>query len=258
MLLTFSNSDTLIDSHYYDKMKAMNRFLIRTCVLFIPLVLMFSCATTKTDLDESDDKQKSVEVVVEEQEKNQSLEKEPEKASEENVEKEEKEEKKEIKPSKKPKKATSKKQKKVEEKPEEPPAPVIPVFDDWKYMGFGAEVPKEIEETVKAAPVDFIADGFKVYDADTRNTVIFHVAGINVDQAEDKLEASVSNSAATANVPADISLEEYAASESGWVRLNLEYFADKLQVEEEGSENYQSLLKLLDQIYISYQIYRKK
>lgn len=250
MLLTFNNSDALLDSHYYDKIRTMNRFIFRTCVLLIPLVLMFSCATTKTDSGEADDKQKSVEVVVDEQDKNQSLEQETD--SEEDDDKEDK------KQSKKPKKATSKKQKKTEEKPEEPPAPIIPVFDDWKYMGFGTEVPKEVEEAVKAAPVDFIADGFKVYDADTRNTVIFHVAGINVDQAEDKLEASVSNGAATANVPADISLGEYEASESGWVRLNLEYFADKLQAEEEGSDNYQALLKLLDQIYISYQIYRKK
>ena len=95
----------------------------------------------------------------------------------------------------------------VEEEAEEVPAPVIPLFDDWKYMGFGTEVPKEVEEAVKAAPVDFIVDGFKVYDAESRNVVILHTSGLNVDQAESKLEISVSKSAA-ANVPADISLDD--------------------------------------------------
>ena len=210
---------------------------------------MFSCATTKTDSGEADDKQKSAEVVVDEQDKNQSLEQETD--SEEDDDKEDK------KQSKKPKKATSKKQKKTEEKPEEPPAPIIPVFDDWKYMGFGTEVPKEVEEAVKAAPVDFIVDGFKVYDAESCNVVILHTSGLNVDQAESKLEISVSKSAA-ANVPADISLDDYEASESGWVRLNLEYFADKLQAEDEGNQIYQALIKLLEQTYIAYQIFRKK
>ena len=242
--------------------------IIQIGILIVSIGLFFSCGTTKVETTDAEQNVTSPDVSSEKQNKDEDSDKISKNDAEHNsdsnnmtdVDNKESEVEKssDKKPSKKPKKATSKKQKKVEEKPEEPPAPVIPVFDDWKYMGFGAEVPKEIEETVKAAPVDFIADGFKVYDVDTRNTVIFHVAGINVDQAEDKLEASVSNGAATANVLADISLEEYKASESGWVRLNLEYFADKLQVEEEGSDNYQALLKLLDQIYISYQIYRKK
>ena len=228
----------------------MKRFIIRSGILLIPLFLMISCATTKTDSGEADEKQKSAEVVVDEKEKNQDSEQEQEIALDEDDEKEEK------KHSKKPKKATSKKQKKAEETTEEAPAPVIPIFDDWKYMGFGGEVPKELEEAVKAAPVDFIADGFKIYDKEGLNAVILHTSGINVDQAEGKLKASVSKDSVAANVPSDISLGDYETAESGWVRLNLAYFAEKLQAEEESSENDQTLHTYF--LYIAYQIYRKK
>ena len=120
-------------------------------------------------------------------------------------------------------------------------------------MGFGTEVPKEVEEAVKATPVDFITDGLKFYDAESR-TVILHTSGVNVDQAEGKLEAFVANLGKTA----DFSPDDYEAAESGWVNLNLEYFTPKLQAEEESSENYKSLVKLLEQTYIAYQVYNKK
>lgn len=214
--------------------------------MFVSLGLLFSCGTTKVEpqkdeqtvveplAPENDDKSKEDVTVDSEEKKDESTG--------------------ERKHPRKPKKVRNKK---TEEDVEEVPAPVIPLFDDWKYMGFGTEVPKEVEEAVKAAPVDFIVDGFKVYDAESRNVVILHTSGLNVDQAESKLEISVSKSAA-ANVPADISLDDYEASESGWVRLNLEYFADKLQAEDEGNQIYQALIKLLEQTYIAYQIFRKK
>ena len=232
--------------------------IIQIGILFVSLSLFFACGTTKVETPEDEQTVSAPEVSNDKKNEAES------KSEADSMTKDDKqlESEGEKKPSKKPKKATSKKQKKIEEKPEEPPTPVIPVFDDWKYMGFGAEVPKEIEEAVKTVPADFIADGFKVYDKDTRNIVIFHVAGINVDQAEGKLEVSVSKDAVVANdlanESAEFSLGDYEAVESGWVRLNLAYFAEKLQAEEEGSENYQTLLKLLDQIYIAYQIYRKK
>ena len=213
--------------------------------MFVSLGLLFSCGTTKVE------PQKDEQTVVE------PLAPENDDKTEEDVTVDSEEKKDEStgerKHRRKPKKVRNKK---IEEE-EEVPAPVIPLFDDWKYMGFGTEVPKEVEEAVKAAPVDFIVDGFKVYDAESRNVVILHTSGLNVDQAESKLEISVSKSAA-ANVPADISLDDYEASESGWVRLNLEYFADKLQAEDEGNQIYQALIKLLEQTYIAYQIFRKK
>ena len=220
--------------------------IIQIGIMFVSLGLLFSCGTTKVEpqkdeqtvveplAPENDDKSKEDVTVDSEEKKDESTG--------------------ERKHPRKPKKVRNKK---TEEDVEEVPAPVIPLFDDWKYMGFGTEVPKEVEEAVKAAPVDFIVDGFKVYDAESRNVVILHTSGLNVDQAESKLEISVSKSAA-ANVPADISLDDYEASESGWVRLNLEYFADKLQAEDEGNQIYQALIKLLEQTYIAYQIFRKK
>ena len=220
--------------------------IIQIGIIFVSLDLLFSCGTTKVE------PQKDEQTVVE------PLDPEIDDKSKEDVtvDSEEKmdESTGERKHPRKPKKVRNKK---IEEEAEEVSAPVIPVFDDWKYMGFGTEVPKEVEEAVKAAPVDFIVDGFKVYDAESRNVVILHTSGLNVDQAESKLEISVSKSAA-ANVPADISLDDYEASESGWVRLNLEYFADKLQAEDEGNQIYQALIKLLEQTYIAYQIFRKK
>ena len=220
--------------------------IIQIGIIFVSLGLLFSCGTTKVEpqkdeqtvvgplAPENDDKSKEDVTVDSEEKKDESTS--------------------ERKHPRKPKKVRNKK---IEEEAEEVPAPVIPLFDDWKYMGFGTEVPKEVEEAVKAAPVDFIVDGFKVYDAESRNVVILHTSGLNVDQAESKLEISVSKSAA-ANIPADISLDDYEASESGWVRLNLEYFADKLQAEDEGNQIYQALIKLLEQTYIAYQIFRKK
>ncbi len=221
--------------------------IIQIGIIFVSLGLMFSCGTTKVEPQEQEDKQTVTEPVAPENDDK------SEDATSDSDEKKDKSDG-ERKPLRKPKKVRNKKN---EEEVEEVPAPVIPLFDDWKYMGFGTEVPKEVEEAVKAAPVDFIVDGFKVYDAESRNVVILHTSGLNVDQAESKLEISVSKSAA-ANVPADISLDDYEASESGWVRLNLEYFADKLQAEDEGNQIYQALIKLLEQTYIAYQIFRKK
>lgn len=220
--------------------------IIQIGIMFVSLGLLFSCGTTKVEPQK--DEQTAVEPLAPEND---------DKSKEDvTVDSEEKKDEStgERKPLRKPKKVRNKKN---EEEAEEVPAPVIPLFDDWKYMGFGTEVPKEVEEAVKAAPIDFIVDGFKVYDAESRNVVILHTSGLNVDQAESKLEISVSKSAA-ANVPADISLDDYEASESGWVRLNLEYFADKLQAEDEGNQIYQALIKLLEQTYIAYQIFRKK
>ena len=220
--------------------------IIQIGIMFVSLGLLFSCGTTKVE------PQKDEQTVVE------PLAPENDDKTEEDVTVDSEEKKTESTSERKhPRKPKKVRNKKNEEEAEEVPAPVIPVFDDWKYMGFGTEVPKEVEEAVKAAPVDFIVDGFKVYDAESRNVVILHTSGLNVDQAESKLEISVSKSAA-ANIPADISLDDYEASESGWVRLNLEYFADKLQAEDEGNQIYQALVKLLEQTYIAYQIFRKK
>ena len=220
--------------------------IIQIGIIFVSLGFLFSCGTTKVE------PQKDEQTVVE------PLAPENDDKNEEDVKADSEEKKDEsIGERKHPRKPKKVRNKKTEEEVEEAPAPVIPLFDDWKYMGFGTEVPKEVEEAVKAAPVDFIVDGFKVYDAESRNVVILHTSGLNVDQAESKLEISVSKSAA-ANVPADISLDDYEASESGWVRLNLEYFADKLQAEDEGNQIYQALIKLLEQTYIAYQIFRKK
>ena len=220
--------------------------IIQIGIIFVSLGFLFSCGTTKVEPQE--DEQTVVEPLAPENDDK----------NEEDVKADSEEKKDEsIGERKHPRKPKKVRNKKTEEEVEEAPAPVIPLFDDWKYMGFGTEVPKEVEEAVKAAPVDFIVDGFKVYDAESRNVVILHTSGLNVDQAESKLEISVSKSAA-ANVPADISLDDYEASESGWVRLNLEYFADKLQAEDEGNQIYQALIKLLEQTYIAYQIFRKK
>lgn len=220
--------------------------IIQIGIIFVSLGFLFSCGTTKVEPQE--DEQTVVEPLAPENDDK----------TEEDVKADSEEKKDEsIGERKHPRKPKKVRNKKTEEEVEEAPAPVIPLFDDWKYMGFGTEVPKEVEEAVKAAPVDFIVDGFKVYDAESRNVVILHTSGLNVDQAESKLEISVSKSAA-ANVPADISLDDYEASESGWVRLNLEYFADKLQAEDEGNQIYQALIKLLEQTYIAYQIFRKK
>lgn len=220
--------------------------IIQIGIMFVSLGLLFSCGTTKVEPQE--DEQTVVEPLAPENDDK----------TEENVKADSEEKKDEsIGERKHPRKPKKVRNKKIEEEAEEAPAPVIPLFDDWKYMGFGTEVPKEVEEAVKAAPVDFIVDGFKVYDAESHNVVILHTSGLNVDQAESKLEISVSKSAA-ANIPADISLDDYEASESGWVRLNLEYFADKLQAEDEGNQIYQALIKLLEQTYIAYQIFRKK
>ncbi len=230
--------------------------IIQIGIIFVSLGLMFSCGTTKVEPQEQEDKQTIVEPVAPENDEKskEDVKSDSDKKKDEPVAEKKDKSDGERKPLRKPKKVRNKK---TEEEVEEAPAPVIPVFDDWKYMGFGTEVPKEVEEAVKAAPVDFIVDGFKVYDAESRNVVILHTSGLNVDQAESKLEISVSKSAA-ANVPADISLDDYEASESGWVRLNLEYFADKLQAEDEGNQIYQALIKLLEQTYIAYQIFRKK
>lgn len=219
--------------------------IIQIGIMFVSLGLLFSCGTTKVE------PQKDEQTVVE------PLAPENDDKTEEDVKADSEEKTESTSERKHPRKPKKVRNKKTEEDVEEVPAPVIPLFDDWKYMGFGTEVPKEVEEAVKAAPVDFIVDGFKVYDAESRNVVILHTSGLNVDQAESKLEISVSKSAA-ANVPADISLDDYEASESGWVRLNLEYFADKLQAEDEGNQIYQALIKLLEQTYIAYQIFRKK
>lgn len=220
--------------------------IIQIGIIFVSLGLLFSCGTTKVEPQE--DEQTVVEPLAPENDDK----------NEEDVKADSEEKKDEsIGERKHPRKPKKVRNKKTEEEVEEAPAPVIPLFDDWKYMGFGTEVPKEVEEAIKAAPVDFIVDGFKVYDAESRNVVILHTSGLNVDQAESKLEISVSKSAA-ANIPADISLDDYEASESGWVRLNLEYFADKLQAEDEGNQIYQALIKLLEQTYIAYQIFRKK
>ena len=226
--------------------------IIQIGIIFISLSLFFACGTTKVETPEDEQEVSAPEVSTDKKNEAES------KSEADSMTKDDKqsESEGEKKPSKKPKKATSKKQKKVEEKPEEPPAPIIPIFDDWKYMGFGGEVPKELEEAVKAAPVDFIADGFKVYDKEGLNAVILHTSGINVDQAEGRLKASVSKDSVAANVASDISLGDYETAESGWVRLNLAYFADKLQTEEEGSENDQTLHTYF--LYIAYQIYRKK
>lgn len=220
--------------------------IIQIGIIFVSLGLMFSCGTTKVE-PQQDDQTVTEPVAPENDDKSKD---DVKSDSDEKKDKSDGERK----PLRKPKKVRNKK---TEEEVEEVPVPVIPLFDDWKYMGFGTEVPKEVEEAVKAAPVDFIVDGFKVYDAESRNVVILHTSGLNVDQAESKLEISVSKSAA-ANIPADISLDDYEASESGWVRLNLEYFADKLQAEDEGNQIYQALIKLLEQTYIAYQIFRKK
>ena len=219
--------------------------IIQIGIMFVSLGLLFSCGTTKVE------PQKDEQTVVE------PLAPENDDKTEEDVKADSEEKTESTSERKHPRKPKKVRNKKTEEDVEEVPVPVIPLFDDWKYMGFGTEVPKEVEEAIKAAPVDFIVDGFKVYDAESRNVVILHTSGLNVDQAESKLEISVSKSAA-ANVPADISLDDYEASESGWVRLNLEYFADKLQAEDEGNQIYQALIKLLEQTYIAYQIFRKK
>ena len=205
---------------------------------------MFSCGTTKVEPQEQEDKQTVVEPVAPEND-----DKSKDDVKSDSDEKKDKSDG-ERKPLRKPKKVRNKK---TEEEVEEVPVPVIPVFDDWKYMGFGTEVPKEVEEAVKAAPVDFIADGFKLCDSESR-TIILHANGLNVDQAEGKLESYVSRIAEIA----DFSIEDYEAAEAGWVNLNLEYFTPKLQAETEGSENYQALLKLMEQTYIAYQTYRKK
>ena len=219
--------------------------IIQIGIMFVSLGLLFSCGTTKVE------PQKDEQTVVE------PLAPENDDKTEEDVKADSEEKTESTSERKHPRKPKKVRNKKTEEDVKEVPVPVIPLFDDWKYMGFGTEVPKEVEEAVKAAPVDFIVDGFKVYDAESRNVVILHTSGLNVDQAESKLEISVSKSAA-ANIPADISLDDYEASESGWVRLNLEYFADKLQAEDEGNQIYQALIKLLEQTYIAYQIFRKK
>ena len=228
--------------------------IIQIGIMFVSLGLLFSCGTTKVEPQK--DEQTVVEPLAPENDdkSQEDVKSDSDKKKDEPVAEKKDKSDGERKPLRKPKKVRNKK---IEEEAEEVPAPVIPLFDDWKYMGFGTEVPKEVEEAVKAAPVDFIVDGFKVYDAESRNVVILHTSGLNVDQAERKLEISVSKSAA-ANVPADISLDDYEASESGWVRLNLEYFADKLQAEDEGNQIYQALIKLLEQTYIAYQIFRKK
>jgi len=217
--------------------------IIQIGIMFVSLGFLFSCGTTKVEPQE--DEQTVVEPLAPENDDK----------NEEDVTVDSEEKKDEFTGERKhPRKPKKVRNKKTEEEVEEAPAPVIPVFDDWKYMGFGTEVPKEVEEAVKAAPVDFIADGFKVYDAENCNVVILHTSGLNVDQAEGKLEALAANLEKTA----DFSLVDYEASESGWVRLNLEYFADKLQAEDEGNQIYQALIKLLEQTYIAYQIFRKK
>ena len=226
--------------------------IIQIGIIFISLGLFFSCGTTKVEPSDpnQEDKQTVVEPVAPE---NEDKSKEDVKSDSEEKKDEAVDERKdksdgERKHPRKPKKIRNKKAK---EEVEETSAPVIPVFDDWKYMGFGTEVPKEVEEAVKAAPVDFITDGFKVYDAESR-TVILHTSGVNVDQAEGKLEALAANIAKTT----DFSLEDYEAAEAGWVNLNLEYFTPNLQADEEGSQIYQALVKLLEQTYIAYQIFR--
>ena len=218
--------------------------IIQIGILFVSLGLMFSCGTTKVETPEGEQVISSSELSSDQKNEDNS---ESNSVSDDDKHSESTSERKSP---RKPKKVRPKKE---EEKPEEVAAAVIPVYDDWKYMGFGGEVPKELEEAVKAAPADFITDGFKLYDAESR-TVILHSNGLNVDQAEGKLEALVTNFAKTT----DFSLDGYEAAESGWVNLNLEYFTPKLQVEEEGSENYKSLVKLLEQTYIAYQIYYKK
>ena len=216
--------------------------IIQIGILFVSLSLFFACGTTKVETPEDEQVVSSPEVSSDQ--KNEDASKtdsvtDNDKHSESTGER---------KPPRKPKKV---RQKKGEEKPEEVLTSVIPVFDDWKYMGFGGEVPKELEESVKAKPADFITDGLKVFDAESR-TVILHTKGLNVDQAESKLEAFVSSLGETA----EFSPDDYEKAESGWVNLNIEYFTPKLQAEKEGSESYQALLELLEQTYIAYQIYR--
>ena len=217
--------------------------IIQIGIIFVSLGLLFLNARLGVVQFKQEDKQTVTEPVAPENDDK------SEDATSDSDEKKDKSDG-ERKPLRKPKKVRNKK---TEEEVEEVPVPVIPVFDDWKYMGFGTEVPKEVEEAVKAAPVDFIADGFKLCDSESR-TIILHANGLNVDQAEGKLESYVSRIAEIA----DFSIEDYEAAESGWVNLNLEYFTPKLQVEAEGSENYQALLKLMEQTYIAYQTYRKK
>jgi len=224
--------------------------IIQIGIIFVSLGLMFSCGTTKVE-PQQDDQTVTEPVAPENDDKSkEDVKSDSDKKKDEPVAEKKDKSDGERKPLRKPKKVRNKK---TEEEVEEVPVPVIPVFDDWKYMGFGTEVPKEVEEAVKAAPVDFIADGFKLCDSESR-TIILHANGLNVDQAEGKLESYVSRIAEIA----DFSIEDYEAAEAGWVNLNLEYFTPKLQAETEGSENYQALLKLMEQTYIAYQTYRKK
>ena len=245
--------------------------IIQIGIIFVSLGLMFSCGTTnveKTDdeqsvsvpvlpddtstkIEEKDESDKGVKKDGDHNSESDNLVDEGKKVESEGEKVVEKSSEK--KHTKKAKRGSARKYVHKEEAPEEIPVPVIPVFDDWKYMGFGGEVPKEVEEAVKSAPVDFIVDGFTVYDSES-HTLILHTSGLNIDQAENKLEGSVSKVGEIAG----FSFEDYEVAESGWVNLNLAFFAPKLQSEEEGSEIYQSLLELLEQTYIAYQIYRKK
>lgn len=86
---------------------------------------------------------------------------------------------------------------------------IIAHFDDWKYKGFGYEIPLWVEPAVnneKEQVVKF--SGIEGADVTTINTLLFY--GVNLDHAEKRSEESKKDS-------------EWELKDSFWVRINKDF-----------------------------------
>lgn len=130
---------------------------------------------------------------------------------------------------------------------------IIPLFDDWEYKGFGAELPETVEKIIKFDN-NFIENGNESnqYVKNDSDRIIVSGFGVNADQAKMNAQENLNfilKNKVSETLDVDFSFENFELVEDTWVRLNPEYFLNDLGEVPE-------LIK--EKPYIAYKIYYKK